>query len=663
MSNYSNFLEIFKGMLLKNGIDANILGRSLEILKNVYEGFSDEEIFFSLNPSIASITSPYIFPDMSKAVKKLIDTLKKGENILIFGDRDADGIIATFIVKDFLEKFKKLFKSSSEILFRVPEEDEDYGILPNHIDEFLGEVSLIITVDNGISAVDAVRKAKENGIDVIITDHHEYHDSEISKWAFAIIDPKKDKVGKEYLSGSGVAFYFVLAVLLYHYYGNLEIWYFKENNGNINLVKVKDFVGNEYSFDEVKSRGYKINALFADVSEKSRLEKSIKDIGDIIDKLVFFGDIYSHFSNKKKNLHEIIGEFAIPSFMPRIIEKLLLSIHLKYDDKLYKFVNAYSPLVGLTVLSDNMPIVAENKFFVISTVSKITKSDFESVRYLCSEFLNGNKISVFDLIMKVIPFINTPGRMGKTSIMLEFLLGSGIEEIVSSFSTISKLSKERINIVNELVSKLMDRVDDVVIVEESVNKGIISLLSTRLSNYTNKPVIVIGEGGEDKLVGSARFKRGDVFSLLKEIDHYFLNFGGHKHAAGFVMERNKLGEFVSVVKGINFNNYSDRYKPLINISIKDFATNYVKLINLLEPLNTEMRPLFETFEIIEDYKSYGKMKYAIIDKFRVLCDLPEDKMKHNLNKRVKIIYSYEYSFAPDLQEEIVYPKILEIENE
>jgi hypothetical protein len=47
----------------------------------------------------------------------------------------------------------------------------------------------------------------------------------------------------------------------------------------------------------------------------------------------------------------------------------------------------------------------------------------------------------------------------------------------------------------------------------------------------------------------------------------------------------------------------------------------------------------------------------------VLCDLPEDKMKHNLNKRVKIIYSYEYSFAPDLQEEIVYPKILEIENE
>jgi hypothetical protein len=52
-----------------------------------------------------------------------------------------------------------------------------------------------------------------------------------------------------------------------------------------------------------------------------------------------------------------------------------------------------------------------------------------------------------------------------------------------------------------------------------------------------------------------------------------------------------------------------------------------------------------------------------IENYKVLCEVPEDKIRNNLNKRVRIVYSYDYRFDQDIQEEVIYPKILEIENE
>ncbi len=664
MSSLSNLSEVIKNILLKNGVSPEISDEALEIIKKIYKEFSEEEIFFSLSPSISSISSPYAFPEMEKSVNRLVKAIKRNENILVFGDKDADGIIGTFILKDFLEKLKKILNSSSEIYFRVPEEDEDYGISPHHIDEFLGKVSLIITVDNGISATEAVKKAKENGINVIITDHHEYHDTEIAKWAFSIIDPKRDKVGKEYLSGSGVAFYLILGTILHIYYKNLELWYLKEGKENTNFARLRNFVSDEHTLSEIRSQNTKINLLLRDLNEKVTFEKNVKDAKEIVEKLIFISDIYRHFVNKSKDFNKLLEEFGLPPSFPNAIEKVLFSIHLKYDSNIYKFINLYSPLVGLTVLSDNMPIVAENKFFVLNTLSKITKSEFESIKYLLSSLSSKGKVRIFDLTMKVIPFLNAPGRMGKAKMMLEFLMETNIDKLYQIFSAIEELNKEKIRIVNELVNKLISKVDEVVIVEENANKGIISLLSTKLSNYTNKPVIVIGEGGDDgKMVGSARFKRGDIFSLLKEAQHFFSNFGGHKKAAGFVIEKVKLEEFVSLIKNKDFENYSEKPKAIVRITIKDFYDKFLNLIKLIEPLNPDMRPVFESREVIKNYIAYEKIKYVFIENYRILCELPEEKIRNNLNKKVRIVYSYDYKLAQDIQEEVIYPKILEIENE
>ncbi len=75
------------------------------------------------------------------------------------------------------------------------------------------------------------------------------------------------------------------------------------------------------------------------------------------------------------------------------------------------------------------------------------------------------------------------------------------------------------------------------------------------------------------------------------------------------------------------------------------------------------KPIFESYEVIKNYIAYEKIKYVLIENYKVLCEVPEEKIRNNLNKRVRIVYSYDYRFDQDIQEEVIYPKILEIENE
>jgi len=82
------------------------------------------------------------------------------------------------------------------------------------------------------------------------------------------------------------------------------------------------------------------------------------------------------------------------------------------------------------------------------------------------------------------------------------------------------------------------------------------------------------------------------------------------------------------------------------------------LIKLLEPLNPDMKPIFESYEVIKNYITYENIKYVFIENYKVLCEVPEEKIRNNLNKRVRIVYSYDYRFDQDIQEEVIYLKIL-----
>jgi len=71
-----------------------------------------------------------------------------------------------------------------------------------------------------------------------------------------------------------------------------------------------------------------------------------------------------------------------------------------------------------------------------------------------------------------------------------------------------------------------------------------------------------------------------------------------------------------------------------------------------------MKPIFESYEVIKNYTAYENIKYVFIENYKVLCEVPEEKIRNNLNKIVRIVYSYDCRFDQDIQEEIIYLKIL-----
>ncbi|MFH1830487.1 MAG: single-stranded-DNA-specific exonuclease RecJ [Pseudomonadota bacterium] len=190
------------------------LSRSLSITKTTARvlanrGISDPENAFKyLNPNLSDIPDPFTLPDMKIAVGRIALALNKDERIGIFGDYDVDGVTATALLASFLSSL------GHKPYVLLPDRlERGYGLNCDAIDKFKGQgVGLIITVDNGIRATEAVARAREFGMDVIVTDHHMPEDK-LPK-AFALVDPKlmKDENGLEDLSGCGVAFMLALAL-------------------------------------------------------------------------------------------------------------------------------------------------------------------------------------------------------------------------------------------------------------------------------------------------------------------------------------------------------------------------------------------------------------------------------------------------------------------
>ena len=131
---------------------------------------SKESLYKYLNPSFNDLYDPFLFEDMQKVVEKIKSHLDRQSKILIFGDYDVDGISASAIL---IKYFNSINANVSNFM---PNRYEDgYGLNIDTLNKIIeaNKPDLIITVDCGITAVDEVEYLKNNGIDIIITDHHE----------------------------------------------------------------------------------------------------------------------------------------------------------------------------------------------------------------------------------------------------------------------------------------------------------------------------------------------------------------------------------------------------------------------------------------------------------------------------------------------------------
>ncbi|MBU4485773.1 MAG: single-stranded-DNA-specific exonuclease RecJ [Candidatus Delongbacteria bacterium] len=169
-----------------------------------------EEIELFLYPERAKYHEPFLLKDMDKAVERIIEALVSREKIEIWGDYDVDGITSTGMLYLFFIKWLGL-----KVDYVIPNRESDgYGLSKSGIKEaYENGITLIITVDCGITSVNEVEFAKSLGVDIIITDHHE-PDKELPA-AYAIIDPKRTDCTYpfKHLAGVGVAFKLIQGIL------------------------------------------------------------------------------------------------------------------------------------------------------------------------------------------------------------------------------------------------------------------------------------------------------------------------------------------------------------------------------------------------------------------------------------------------------------------
>ena len=142
------------------------------------------------------------FRELKKATDRIIDACARNEHIAICGDYDADGITSTVLLVELLTLH------GAKVTPYIPSrKDEGYGLNINMINKINSkQIKLIITVDNGVSAFDAIKKANELGIDLIITDHHRIPDKKVK--IFSLIHPDKtpNESPYKYLAGVGIAY-------------------------------------------------------------------------------------------------------------------------------------------------------------------------------------------------------------------------------------------------------------------------------------------------------------------------------------------------------------------------------------------------------------------------------------------------------------------------
>lgn len=165
----------------------------------------DIEQFFS---QTNELDDPMLIKDMDIAVDRIRDAIDNEEKICVYGDYDCDGVTSTAILYSYLESV------FADVIFYIPDRNsEGYGMNRSAVKKLKeAGVNLIVTVDNGISAIDEINYANTLGIDVIVTDHHKPLD--ILPEAIAVVNPHRNDETYKYVdySGAGLALKLIYAL-------------------------------------------------------------------------------------------------------------------------------------------------------------------------------------------------------------------------------------------------------------------------------------------------------------------------------------------------------------------------------------------------------------------------------------------------------------------
>ena len=182
--------------------NATLAAQQKETALLAARGITDPTEALTLLAGEEELTDPMLLTDMDKACARILQAIDNEETIVVFGDYDVDGVTATALL------YQHLKGMGANVKCMLPSREGDgYGLSKNAIQSIHDKgCQLIVTVDNGIAAIEEAEFAASLGVDLIVTDHHLPH--EVLPKAVAVVDPRRadDTSPFKGLCGAGVAF-------------------------------------------------------------------------------------------------------------------------------------------------------------------------------------------------------------------------------------------------------------------------------------------------------------------------------------------------------------------------------------------------------------------------------------------------------------------------
>src|SRR5882724_2694647 len=404
----------------------------------ISRGCGDEQAARSfLKPSYDQLHDPYLMLGMSEAVPRLLRAIDAAEPILVYGDYDVDGTTGTAVL------LRALNLLGARTGFHVPHRfTEGYGIQQPALEKAWAEgYKLVISVDCGIRAHEPLYWARDNGLDVIITDHHLPDEGEGVPPAFAVLNPNQE--GCTYpdknLAGVGVAF---------------------------------------------------------------------------------------------KLVHALFREYGRESQAPGFLK-----------------------MVAIGTVADVAKLVGENRAIVALGLSDLPRARNHGLRALidiagCGE---DGEMTAYDLGFRIGPRINAAGRMDAARAVVELFDAKEKEEARRLAEHLDTRNRERMEaqreIFNRAVTEFEGGVDResqthaAVIAGDGWHRGVIGLAASKIAERLNRPCVVISLDGEIGHGSARSIEAYHLYDGLESCRDLLEKFGGHSHAAGLSIKRDRIAEF------------------------------------------------------------------------------------------------------------------------
>ncbi|MCK5739441.1 DHH family phosphoesterase, partial [bacterium] len=385
-----------------------------------------EEAKNFLHPHFNNLYDPFLLKDMDLATGRIEEAINRGENILVYGDEDVDGISSTVIL---LETLRNL---GGKVDYIIPNKAHDgIGLREKFIRQAqLDQVTLIITVDCGITNFVQVELAKSLGMDVIITDHHEPQ-KELPA-AYAIVNPMRNDCSYPFdrLSGAGVA------------------------------LKVSQAVS-------------------------MRMMKITKS---------------QWFSVQKDTIC-----FAM-----------------------------------LGTISDRVPLTSENRIFARYGLERIRQSTRPWVRVLIENFYSSFKpVNMSTILSLFVPLLSSGESKNGKNISCDLLLSDDVEKITEWADELHAASQDWFFRARSAFARIKTNLTPpennnlLLIVERDTEVDVLSYCASKIKDLLKCPVVMIGFK-EEYVIGEARAPKGcDLVKYFRVCEDLFIDYGGHKCAAGF----------------------------------------------------------------------------------------------------------------------------------